>query len=112
VSGLYQLNAVTDEIVKCYRSVFGETIVDIFLYGSYARVEHDDESDIDIAAIVKGKRADLQKKLKYVWEFSVDLGMENDIVISPMVIPYDEFEQYKRILPYYRNIVKEGKKIG
>lgn len=109
---LYQLNFITDEMVKCYCSVFGENIVDIFLYGSYARGDYDEESDIDIAAIVKGKRVDLQNKLKQVWDFSADIGMEYDIVISPIVIPYDEFEQYKRILPYYMNIVAEGKKIG
>lgn len=53
-----------------------------FLYGSYARGDYDDESDIDIAAVVKGRRQELQDK----WN--------------------------KDILPYYRNIVKEGKRIG
>ena len=34
----------------------------IFLYGSYARGDYDDESDIDIAAVVKGRRPELQDK--------------------------------------------------
>ena len=109
---MYQLNAVTDEIVKCYRSVFGETIVDIFLYGSYARGDYDDESDIDITAIVKGDRLELQNKLKKIWNISADIGLENDIIVSPTVIPFDEYEEYKRTLPYYINIWKEGKRIG
>ena len=109
---MYQLNAVTDEIVKCYRSVFGETIVDIFLYGSYARGDYDDESDIDITAIVKGNRMDLQNKLKQVWNISADIGLENDVVVSPTVIPFDEFEEYKQTLSFYMNIRKEGKQIG
>lgn len=36
----------------------------------------------------------------------------NDIVVSPTVIPFDEFEEYKEKLPYYMNIWKEGKQIG
>ena len=40
------------------------------------------------------------------------LGLENDIIVSPTVIPYDEFVKYKQSLPYYRNIAEEGKKIG
>lgn len=107
-----QLNAVTREMVKCYRSVFGESIVGIFLYGSYARGDYTDESDIDITAIVKGKRLELQDKLKKVWDFSADVGLENDVVVSPAVIPYDEFERYKNDLPYYKNIEREGKRIG
>lgn len=69
-------------------------------------------SDIDIVAIVRGNREDLQQKLKRVWDISADIGLENDIVVSPTVIPYDEFEKYKEVLPYYSNILREGKQIG
>ena len=34
------------------------------------------------------------------------------VIVSPMVIPYDEFLRYRKVLPYYRNIVEEGKRIG
>lgn len=107
-----QLNEITNNMVKCYRSVYGKNIVGIFLYGSYARGDYSNESDIDITAIVRGKRRDLQDKLKGIWDTSADIGLEYDTVISPTIIPYDEFEQYKEILPYYINIAKEGKRIG
>lgn len=67
---------------------------------------------MDIVAIVHGERNDLQELLKQVWDYSTDIGMENDVVISLSVIPYSEYEKYKRILPYYMNIEKEGMKIG
>lgn len=86
--------------------------MDIYLYGSYARGDYEQDSDIDFVAIVKGNRLDLQKKLKVMWDIAADLGLENDIVISPTVIPYNEFLQYQEKLPYYRNIIKEGVKVG
>jgi len=43
---------------------------------------------------------------------SAEIGLENDVIVSPMVIPYDEFLKYREILPYYRNILEEGKRIG
>lgn len=107
-----QLNSISKQMVDCYRSVYGMDIVGIFLYGSYARGNNNAYSDVDIAAIVKGSRVELQQKLKEIWDLSADIGMENDVIVSPTVIPYDEFEEYKEKLPYYRNILREGRQIG
>lgn len=107
-----KIETISKQMVDCYRSIYGNDIVAIILYGSYARGDFDSESDIDITAIVKGQRIPLQNKLKRVWDISTDIGLENDIVVSPTVIPYDEFQAYKDSLPYYMNIWKEGKKIG
>ena len=107
-----QIDTISRQMAQSYRSVYGNDIVAIYLYGSYAREDFDSESDIDITAIVKGNRIDLQNKLKQVWNLSADIGLENDVIVSPTVIPFDEFEKYEQILPYYRNIRKEGKQIG
>lgn len=109
---LSQLDSISEQMVNCYRAVYGADVIEIFLYGSYARGDYDEESDIDMTAIVKGDRLELQQKLKQVWNRSAEIGLENDVVVSPTVIPYDEFEAYKDKLPYYRNICKEGRKIG
>ncbi|MGN0305029.1 MAG: nucleotidyltransferase domain-containing protein, partial [Lachnospiraceae bacterium] len=107
-----QLNRIMKAMVECYKAVYGSDIVEIMLYGSYARGDYAEDSDIDIVALVHGSRIDLQEKLKVVWETSAQLGLENDIIVSSTVIPYDEFVRYKQMLPYYRNIAREGKKIG
>lgn len=107
-----QLKDITSQLVDVYRNIYGDDIVEILPYGSYARNEETDQSDVDIVAIVKGNRLDLQKKLKIVWNISADIGLENDVVVSPTVVPFDEFEKYREILPYYMNIEKEGIKVG
>lgn len=107
-----QLKDIASQLVDVYRNIYGDDIVEILLYGSYARNEETDQSDVDIVAIVKGNRLDLQKKLKIVWDISADIGLENDVVVSPTVVPFDEFEKYREILPYYMNIEKEEIKVG
>ena len=104
-----QLNEIMKVMVECYRSVYGNQIVDIVLYGSYARGDYSENSDIDIVAVVHGSRMQLQQKLKEVWNKSAEVGLENDVIVSPTVIPYDEFKKYQDSLPYYRNILQEGK---
>ena len=107
-----QLNKITSQIVEAYRDIYGQSIKNIIMYGSFARGDFDDESDIDFAAIVVGERQELQKKLEEVWDKASDIGWEHDAVVSPVAIPYKEFLEYKDKLPYYRNIDKEGIIVG
>lgn len=106
------LDSIIKQIKECYHKVYGNDIVEIFLYGSYARGDFSIDSEIDIAAIVRGERLELQEKLKKIWDISAQIGLDNDIIVSPTVIPYDEFNKYKQSVSYYRNILEEGKKVG
>ncbi len=36
----FQLNEIMKAMVECYRSVYGNQVVDIVLYGSYARGDY------------------------------------------------------------------------
>lgn len=103
-----ELNTIIQQLAQIYRSVYGEDLVQVILYGSYARGDYDSQSDVDIVAIVQGDRAVLQDQLKKVWDISCELELEYNTILSPTVIPYDEFEKYQEDLPYYRNIVQEG----
>ena len=107
-----QLDTISTRMVSIYSEIYGDAVTGVYLYGSYARGDFEKDSDVDIVAVVKGERSALQDKLRTVWDLSAEIGLEYDIVVSPTVIPYDEFEAYKEVLPYYRNIVNEGKRIG
>lgn len=49
-----ELNVILKVITEAYKSVYGENIIKILLYGSYARGDYQKDSDIDIVAIVQG----------------------------------------------------------
>lgn len=59
-----ELDSILREVAAAYRLVYGDDLVKILMYGSYARGNFDADSDIDIAAIVKGDRQTLQNDLK------------------------------------------------
>lgn len=103
-----KLNIVCRKITRQYQKVYMDSLVSVILYGSYARGEQQIDSDLDIVAIVKGERIDLQKKLEDVWKVTNEIGIDEDIVISANVIPFSDFIYYKDSLPYYSNIEKEG----
>ena len=103
-----ELNLILQAMTQAYQAVYGANVEKIILYGSYARGDYQNNSDIDIVAIVQGEREGLQQELKKVWDISSDLELEYGIIISPTVIPFAEYEKYKKDLPYYRNIQNEG----
>lgn len=106
-----ELNIILSSITTAYKKIYGHNLVTVLLYGSYARGDYHQDSDIDIVALVHGERIELQNKLKDIWNISSDLELEYGTIISPTVIPYDEYEKYKNDIPYYQNIQKEGVKL-
>ena len=59
-----QLDTVVKKICEIYKLAYGEKLVRVILYGSYARGDFSEESDLDIVALVRGDRVKLQEQLK------------------------------------------------
>ena len=109
MNALPNLKIICNKVVDAYKKIYGDKIRGIYLYGSYARGDFDEDSDIDFAAVVNGDRLDLQNKCHGVWNEANKIDLEYDVITSPTVIPADEFEKYRDELPYYKNILTEGK---
>ena len=57
-----KLNTVLSEFVADCKSVFGDKLCDVRLFGSYARGDHNEDSDIDI---INEKHLDFAKTLRW-----------------------------------------------
>ena len=90
------------------KDIFKDSLIDVILYGSYARGDYDEESDIDIAALVDMDRIELKKYFKEIVGLSSEIDLEYGIMLSPSLLPYKEYEKYKNDLSYYSNIHSEG----
>ena len=88
--------------------IFPCGITDAFLYGSYARNDFDDESDVDILLTVDMDYLEIAKFRSKISEIASDLSLENDVLVSIAIKPLEQFRRYSSILPYYRNVLKEG----
>ena len=111
MNALPYLEIICKRVANSYRRVYGDAIEAIFLYGSYARGDYSEDSDLDFVAIVRGERLNLQQRLNQVLDDTVKMDLEYDVISSPTVIPVDDFQTYQTELPYYKNIFKEGRRI-
>ncbi|MDR3313431.1 MAG: nucleotidyltransferase domain-containing protein [Oscillospiraceae bacterium] len=102
------LQNVLRETKREFRNMFGNSLVSVLLYGSYARGDYVEDSDVDVVALVDAEREVLQAQRPRLVRLSEAMDMQYSVLLSPSVIPYREFLKYQNDLPYYKNIAKEG----
>ncbi len=93
-----------ESFVRVLKEKYGDRIYKIILFGSTARGEAEEESDIDVLIIADGVT---QKEVSKI-AFQILLNGE---VISSIVEDKLQFEKYKDY-SFHRNILKEGVEIG
>ena len=106
------LNLLLKEAQVGLSKVFGSKLLNVVLYGSYARGDYDDESDIDIMALVDMDRDDLNKYRRCVSEMANDIDLKYNVLLSIKLQDKPNFNKYKDSIPLYQNIVKEGLRIN
>jgi len=85
--------------------VYGDRLKGVYLYGSYARGEAVEDSDIDVAVVLAGpvrRRAEDHRNSDLIG----DLSLRANCLLMPVFISEDDF----RRTPYaiHRSIVREG----
>ena len=99
------INLILDEVKNCLKKIYGNNLKSIILYGSYARGDFTEDSDIDIIILLKDMKDFLEEHEKYfnaIWR----LDLKYDTVIS--IIPFNNEEYIKRNLPIIINAKREG----
>lgn len=81
-------------------------LIDFKVYGSRARGDNDDFSDMDVYIEI----ASLDRKTKdLISDIAWEVGLGNLVVISPLVFTLDEVENSPlRVSPILINIYEEG----
>ena len=84
---------------------FADSFKGMILYGSCARGEQDDESDIDILVLLKDKDA-VDNARARISELAGDLFWEHNKLVSAM--PMAELDYQKGRSPFFLNVKREG----
>ena len=104
-SGIDSL-AILDRVVDACRSLFPQGIHDAYLYGSYARGDQEEGSDVDILLTVDAD--DLGRYHNALAEIESDLSLEYEVLVSVVVVSLAHVRRFASALPFYRNVLREG----
>ena len=103
-----QAIAFLGEVYNECHSLFGDSMKDAYLYGSYARGDYHEESDIDILLTVNLEQAAISELRNEVGMIAGNLSLKYDVTVSVTIKPFAWFRQYADVLPYYKSVLKEG----
>lgn len=95
---------LTEELKKVYK----DNLKAVVLYGSVAKGTAGEDSDIDIMVMVDVPQAELKKYEEQLCDISTNFALEYFKVFSIVDVSYKEFEEWKEVSPFYRNVKNEG----
>lgn len=89
---------------------YADRLIDIILYGSYARGDEDEESDIDLLVLLKSIE-DFWKEVHRISEIESKVHEIFDFKILISAIPVSVEDFYNKKTPLFLNARKEGIRI-
>ncbi|MDO4556437.1 MAG: DUF2442 domain-containing protein [Lachnospiraceae bacterium] len=102
------INMITMKFATKMKNLFGESFNSAILYGSYARGDYCEGSDIDIMILVSLTEQEIKEKLNLVCDCALEYLMKYSVDISPIVKNVEHFNKWVDTLPFYRNVREDG----
>lgn len=90
------------------KRLLGEKLTKVIVYGSYARGDYRDNSDVDIMILVKMTDEEIRTVKNDIYDLAFEVEMNTGIEISPVIKNEKQYEYWVDTLPFYRNVRDEG----
>ena len=94
------------------RRILKSNLSRLIVYGSYARGDYKENSDIDVMILTPLSKEEIEKVENQIFDLAFDLELESGIVINPVLENEAHYRYWLGALPFYDNVEKEGIVIG
>lgn len=108
VSNDNKLNSIIKEVISNVKTLYDDKLKEIILYGSYARGDYDNESDIDLMVLIDVDETKLKEYENELNDIISDIGYRHMRVLSLVDLSYKKFNDWVDVVPYYKNVRNEG----
>ena len=99
------------QYVNKIKAIYGSHLKTVILYGSYARGDYSEDSDIDIMILLNITDLEIENYGHKLSDMTYDFNMDYDVDIKP-IAKYDEhFRYWLKAYPFYANVEREGIKL-
>ena len=100
-----KVKTILAQLRRRFERLYGDRLVRMILFGSQARGDSDDGSDIDVLVVLAGHVSPCEEISRTIDDLA-ELSGQNDVVIACVFMDEDRF--LHRNGPLLRNVRKEG----
>lgn len=104
-----------DDVLSRYvielQKIYGAHLQSVILYGSYARGDFTEESDVDIMILLDLPDEEIKSYRHQLSEQTFDFNMDFDLDIKPIAKSKEHFMKWVENYPFYANVNREGVKL-
>lgn len=97
-----------NRFVEESKKILGNRLKKIILYGSYARGDYNNSSDIDILVLTDYKQAQFYSVLKKLSSMTYDIELDYNVILTPLINNIKNYNDEIDKIPFYTNIQNEG----
>jgi predicted nucleotidyltransferase len=85
--------------------IYGDRLKGVYLYGSYARGDYREGSDVDVMILLKDYK-NYWDELRRSSQLASDISLEYDVTVSRLLIKETQWQE--SVIPVVRNIHRDG----
>lgn len=102
------IQGIIVDFAEKVKDILGNNLSKIILYGSYARGEQRDNSDVDFMILTTLTEDELEKIEPILYDLAFEFELNYCIDISVIVKNEEHYHYWLGALPFYNNIEREG----
>lgn len=102
------INKILVEFNNQVRKILGNRLKKVILYGSYARGDYNEKSDVDLMLLTDLTFEEIEKYRDDISDIAFDIELKTGIIISPVIKNIDNYNSRINIIPFYKNVQMEG----
>lgn len=102
------MTVLIEQYISEIKKIYGSHLCRIILYGSYARGDFRQDSDVDIMILVDLSDLELKKYSQQLSYMTYDFNLDYDLDIKPIVKSEEHFRKWTENYPFYANVQNEG----
>ena len=102
------IQAILLDFAEKAKGILGKSLQEIILYGSYARGDYTEYSDVDLMLLTTLSDREIEKIEGEVFDLAFDFQLAYGIDISVILKNEEQFNYWLGALPFYDNVKREG----
>jgi len=104
------IDSAMKDIAAEAKNIYGDKLKEVILFGSCARGDFQDDSDVDIMILIDVPLEEVNDELRKLNPaiHDIDKKYDYELLFAPIVQSYSVFNHWFDVTPFYKNVRADG----